>query len=180
MFFPAERNLTGLVEWPDKQKAVEALILANHTTMENPSKYINHNAIWVSIKTTMPFDINLQWTRIGIFVGLTYLNAWLFSVWYIVYLLVYDEGLVYFIESIIWFCENCKIYSLLNLPLFPSILFFFYRRSLPIHIQAVFFQRSSCPVNNCHPCYLQQSHATTKYSGISLTQLMWATGWPWC
>ncbi|XP_072023987.1 heterogeneous nuclear ribonucleoprotein L-like isoform X2 [Amphiura filiformis] len=33
----SERNLTGLVEWPDKQRAVEALIMANHTTMENPS-----------------------------------------------------------------------------------------------------------------------------------------------
>ncbi|XP_072171159.1 heterogeneous nuclear ribonucleoprotein L-like [Diadema setosum] len=32
----SDRSRTGLAEWPDRASALEALVVANHTTMENP------------------------------------------------------------------------------------------------------------------------------------------------
>jgi len=38
-FFVGDRSSTGLIEFSSKSDAAEGLILANHETIPNPSKY---------------------------------------------------------------------------------------------------------------------------------------------
>ena len=45
MLLLGEKSSTGLLEWDSKSDAVEALILCNHTPVDNPSQYTRHQAL---------------------------------------------------------------------------------------------------------------------------------------